>query len=257
MKKSQKLIVLGVAGAAVAAASAQPVMIQVTVENLAPTNSISYAPLRIGFGNGTFDAFNEGEAAGAAIVSVAEGGSGSAWFPAFEAAEPGAVLGTVLPDPAGALLPGQSGTAVFSVDPATNQYFSFAAMVVPSNDYFVGNDDPMAYRVLDDSGNLLIGSIAQTGGDIWDAGSEVDGPFGAAFLMGSDNGDHIDENGVVTRDFLDLDLFNGLETAAGYIFDRQFGASDEVYRISFEIVPAPGARGALAMGGLLAIRRRR
>ena len=146
---------------------------------------------------------------------------------------------------------------MFSVDPAVNQYFSFAAMVVPSNDYFIGNDDPMAYRVLDDDGSLLIGSISQTGGDIWDAGSEVDGPFGAAFLMGSDNGDHIDENGVVTRDFLDLDLFNGLETAAGYIFDRQFGASDEVYRISFEIVPAPGAMGALAMGDLLAIRRRR
>ncbi|MFG0260669.1 MAG: spondin domain-containing protein [Phycisphaerales bacterium JB041] len=257
MKLVQKLIVLGAATAAGTAASAQPVMIQVTVENLAPTNSISYAPLRVGFGNGAFDSFNEGEAAGEAIVSVAEGGSGSAWFPAFEAADPGAVLGTVLPDPAGPLLPGQSGSAVFTIDPATNQYFSFAAMVVPSNDYFIGNDDPMAYRVIDDAGNLLIGSISQTGADIWDAGSEVDGAFGAAFLMGSDNGDHIDENGVVTRDFMDLDVFNGLETAAGYIFDRQFGAGDEVYRISFEIVPAPGAMGALAMGGLLAIRRRR
>lgn len=257
MTNVQTLSALGLIVAAAGTAAAQPVMIQVTVENMAPTNSISYAPLRLGFGNGSFDGFNNGETATDAIVSVAEGGSGSAWFPAFEAADPGAVLGTVVPDPAGPLLPGQSGTAVFTIDPASNQYFSFAAMVVPSNDYFVGNDNPMAYRVIDDAGNLLINSISQTGSDIWDAGSEVDGVFGAAFLMGSDNDDHIDENGVVNFDFMDLDIFNGLETAAGYTFDRQFGANDEVYRISFEIVPAPGAAGVLAMGGLLAIRRRR
>ena len=257
MTNVRKLSVLCVAGVAATAASAQPVLIKVTVENLAPTNSVSFAPLQIGFGNGGFDAFNNGETAGDAIVSIAEGGSGSAWFPAFEAAEPDAVLGSVLPDPAGPLLPGETGTAVFSVDPSTNQFFTFASMVVPSNDYFIGNDNPAAYRVLDDDGNLLIGSISQTGADIWDAGSEVDGPFGAAFLMGSSNDDHIDENGVVGFDFMDLDVFNGLETAAGYTFDRQFGASDEVYRISFEIVPAPGALGVLAMGGLLVARRRR
>ena len=54
---------------------AAQVDVTVTIENLAPVNSVSFAPLRLGFGNGTFDAFNQGQSAGAAIVSIAEGGS--------------------------------------------------------------------------------------------------------------------------------------------------------------------------------------
>lgn len=243
--------------AAATFAAAGPVQIQVTVENLAPTNSVSFAPLRLGFHSGLFDAFDNASPASAAIISIAEGGSGSEWFPAFTAADPGATLGTVVPNPAGPLLPGQTGTAIFSVDPATNQFFSFGAMVVPSNDYFIGNDNPSAYQILDAGGNLMISSITQYGRDVWDAGSEVDGIFGAAFLAGSSNDDHIDENGVVGLDFAGLDVFNGQTTAAGYTFDRQFGADDAIYRISFALVPAPGAAGLLAMTGLAAARRRR
>ena len=95
---------------------AAPVQVKVTVENLSPTNSISFAPLRIGFHSGVFDAFNIGETATAPIISVAEGGSGADWFPAFAAADPGAVTGTVLPNPPGPLLPGATGSATFMVD---------------------------------------------------------------------------------------------------------------------------------------------
>ena len=239
------------------AAAAGPVQIQVTVENLAPANSITFAPLRVGFHRGIYDAFDQGEAPTEAIISVAEGGSGAAWFPAFAGADPTATLGTVVSDPAGPLLPGATATATFSVDPAINSYFTFAAMVVPSNDYFIGNDSATAYRLLDDDGNLLIDSITQRGRDIWDAGSEVDGTFGAAFLPGSNNDDRIGSFGTVEFDFEGLDIFNGLQTAAGYTFDRQFGADDGVYRISFAVVPAPGAAGLLALGGLVAARRRR
>src|SRR5688500_19151402 len=54
------------------------------LENLAPTNSISFAPLRFGVGSGTFDTFDAGQAAfllgqpsiaTAPIVTIAEGGS--------------------------------------------------------------------------------------------------------------------------------------------------------------------------------------
>lgn len=243
--------------ASAALSHADPVQIQVTVENLAPSNSITFAPLRVGFHRGIYDAFDQGEAPTEAIISIAEGGSGSAWFPAFGAADPTATLGTVVSDPAGPLLPGASASAVFTVDPATNRFFTFASMVVPSNDYFIGNDSATQYQLLDESGNLLIDSITQRGRDIWDAGSEVDGPFGAAFLPGSNNSDRIGSFGTVEFDFEGLDVFNGLETAAGYIFDRQFGADDAVYRISFAVVPAPGAAGLLAAGVLTAARRRR
>jgi len=251
------LALIGGPALAVASAAGAPVQIRVTVENMAPANSVAFAPLRVGFNNGTYDAFDEGSAATAPIISIAEGGSGSDWFPAFGAADPTATLGTVVPNPAGPLVPGATGTADFTVDPAVNRYFTFAAMVVPSNDYFIGNDDPTAYQILDASGNLLISSISQFGSDVWDAGSEVDGSFGAAFLMGSSNSDHVDEGGVVTRDFADLDTFNGLTTGAGYTFDRQFGANDEIYRITFEIVPAPATAGVLGLGGLVGLRRRR
>ena len=259
MKTKATMPLLALVGAALPAfgAAGQAVEVRVTVENLAPTNSVAFAPLRLGFHNGTYDAFDNGAAATAPIISIAEGGSGIDWFPAFEAADPSATLGSVFPDPAGPLLPGATGTAVFSVDPSINPYFTFASMVVPSNDYFIGNDSPTQYQLFDTKGNLQISSITQTGDDIWDAGSEVDGAFGAAFLEGSTNADRIDENGVVEFDFQDLDVFNGLTTAAGYTFDRQFGGDDAVYRISFEVVPAPSTAALAGLGGLVMTRRRR
>jgi hypothetical protein len=247
-------------------AMAGQVELRVTVENLAPTNSVSFAPLRVGFGNGTFDAFDNGQSAfllgnpdvaSAPIVSIAEGGSGSTWFPAFAAAEPNATLGTVVPDPAGPLLPGQTATTTFMVDPSTNRFFTFAAMVVPSNDVFIGNDSPTQYALFDMMGNLAISSIDQRGREIWDAGSEATDAVNAAFLVGGTNGLRTPQNGTVGFDFMGLDAFNGLETAAGYTFNRQFAADDVVYRISFEVVPAPSAVALLGMSGLVALRRRR
>ncbi len=242
-----------------AVASAGPVKIQVTVTNMAPTNSVSFAPLRVGFNNGTYDSFNNGQAAGQPIISIAEGGSGADWFPDFAANDPTATLGTIVPNPAGPLLPGQTASSIFTVDPSLNRYFTFASMVVPSNDHFIGNDDPMEYMLFDENGNLALNAISVLGLDVWDAGSEVNGVFGAAFLVGSNNDDRIAENGVVSFDFMGLDVFNGALTGGGYLFDRQFGAFDEIYRISFTIVPIP-APGAIALFGLVGIagpRRRR
>lgn len=247
-------------------AFAQPVELRVTVENLAADNDVAFAPLRVGFHNGTFDAFDnnqpafllgEPDIASAPIVSIAEGGSGSTWFPAFQAADPTATLGTVVGMPPGPLLPGASASSVFFVDPSVNSFFTFAAMVVPSNDHFIGNDSPTQYQLFDSEGNLAISSISQFGSSVWNAGSETTNPANAAFLVDGNNDLREDENGVVRFEFAELDAFNGLTTAAGYVFDRQFTGGDEIYRISFEIVPAPGTVGALAMGGLVAARRRR
>lgn len=238
-------------------ASAAPVELRVTVENLAGANDVTFAPFRVGFHNGSYDAFNNGQAAGDAIISIAEGGSGSDWFPAFQSADPTATLGSVVSNPAGPLLPGQSASAVFSIDPAVNRFFTFASMVVPSNDHFIGNDNPRQYQIFDTDGNLLIDSISQFGRQVWDAGSEVTDPANAAFLVGGVNDDRIAENGVVNFNFSELDAYNGLETAAGYIFQRRFGADDEIYRISFEVIPSPSGVAALGVAGLVAVRRRR
>lgn len=230
-------------------AQAAQVQLTVTAQNLAPANSITAAPLHLGLHSGLFDAFDLGQVAGAAIVSVAEGGSGSAWFPAFAAADPGAVLGTVLPAP---LLPGASASTSFIVDGLVNPYFTFAAMLVPSNDFFIGNDSPTAYRLFDSNGALQIGSISVLARDIWDAGSEVFDPAAAAFV--GNNNLRTPQNSVVALNFAELAAFNGLTTAAGYVFNSQLAADTEVYRISFSVsaVPEPGSV-ALMLSGLLGV----
>ncbi|MFA6046002.1 MAG: spondin domain-containing protein [Phycisphaerales bacterium] len=258
MRRSQFVVASFIALAGLATvATAQPVQLRVTVQNLAPANSVTVAPLRVGFNNGTFDAFNNGAAASAATVSIAEGGSGSDWFPAFAAADPTALLGSVVGDPAGPLLPGATASTIFTVDPSVNRFFTFGAMVVPSNDHFIGNDSPTRFELFDTFGNLNITTISQFGRDIWDAGSEVTDPINAAFLQIGTNALRTPENGVVNFNFDRLDAFNGLTTAAGYVFDRQIGANDEFYRITFEVVPAPASAGLLGLGGLVALRRRR
>ncbi|WP_291981315.1 spondin domain-containing protein [Luteitalea sp.] len=251
------LLALGLTSAAEAA----PLLVRVTIENLAPANSVSFAPLRVGFNNGTFDAFDINTPAGAAIISVAEGGSGADWFPAFAAADPTAVLGTV----GGALLPGATASADFVVDPSINQYFTFASMVIPSNDFFIGNDSPTAFRVFDNSGNVLIHTINQSGADIWDAGSEAFDPLNAAFLAIGNNDLRTPQNGSVAFDFAELAGFNGLTTAAGYTFDSQLMGTTPVYRISLEAVPVPepsawlmlmSSLGAATVARVRQIRRR-
>ncbi len=247
-------------------AQADTVSVRVTVENLAPQNSVSLAPFRFGFGNGTFDAFNNNEAAfllgfptiaDAPIVTIAEGGSGSNWFPAFTTAEPNANLGSVL-GPTGPFLPGQSNSAVFNVDD-DNRFFTFGTMVVPSNDHFLGNANPTAFEVFDASGNLILNEITENASRIWDAGSETENPLNAAFLAIGTNANRENENGVVTFNFSDLAAFNGLATAPGYLFNSGLLTSDTpVLRVSFAVVPEPASSLLAAVSvAPAALRRRR
>ncbi len=257
MRSIQRFCGIGMAvGVLPAVASATLVELRVSVQNLSPANSIAFAPLRVGFNGGVYDSFDLGSTATAPIISIAEGGSGADWFPAFAAADPTATLGTIVPSPAGPLLPGGTASAIFTVDTAVNPYFTFGSMVVPSNDYFIGNDSPTQYRLFSPSGELLIANIMQRASDIWDAGSEVDGAFGAAFIVGSNNDDRIADDGVVEFDFADLSIFDGLQTPAGYVFSSQLRADTPVYRISFEIVPEPASAGLLLLGALGLWRRR-
>jgi hypothetical protein len=256
-RRSRSAAALAVA-ACFAAFSAQAALVDVTVtvQNLVPTNGIAFAPLHLGFHGGNFDAFNLGGMATAPIISVAEGGAGGAWQAAFAAADPTATRGTV----GGLLLPGASSSLTLRVDTALNPLFTFAGMVVPSNDFFIGNDNPAEYRLFDAAGALTLQSITVRAGEIWDAGSEVFDPAAAAFVGNNDL--RTAQNSVVAFNFAELAAFNGLATGAGYTFNSGLAAGSEVYRISFEVSPVPEP-GSLAMltAGLLGVgflvRRRR
>lgn len=238
-----------------ASAHAELVNVTVTVQNLAQPTGISFARLHVGFHNGSFDAFNLGEVATTPIISVAEGGVGAAWQAAFAAADPTATRGVV----GGTLFPGVSANMTLVVDTALNPFFTFASMVVPSNDFFVGNDSPTEYRLFDAAGNLNISSITVRASEIWDAGSELFDPAAAAFV--GTGSLRRDQNSVVAFNFAELAAFNGLTTAAGYVFNSGLTADTEVYRISFGVapVPEPGTYGLMAAGllamGLYARRR--
>lgn len=242
-----------------APAQAQQRMVTVTVNNLAPTNSISFAPLHLGFHQGVFDAFNNGMTAGAGIVSVAEGGLGDVWQSDLAAADPTATRGTI----GMALTPGQSRSMSFLVNTGLNPFFTFASMVVPSNDFFIGNDNPQAFRLFDASGNLIINSINQTSSQIWDAGSELFSVAGAAFLVNGVNAVRTPQNGVVSFNFAELAQFNGEVTAAGYTFNSQLTANQPIYRIDFRsstVVPEPSTVVLLSAGLMMmafAARRKR
>jgi hypothetical protein len=234
-----RLTVLAGAVGACAAASAAQVKLTITAENLAPANSVSFAPLHYGVHIGVFDAFDIGQAAGSAITSVAEGGFGQPWLDAFAAADPTASVGVI----GAPLFPGQSYSTTVMVDTAVNPYFTFAAMALPSNDFFIGNDSPLAFRILDNDGNLLVSSIGQKANQIWDNGSEVFDPTAAAFV--GDIAQRADQNSV----------------GAGYVFESGLTAQSDIYQLSFQVaaVPEPETFAMMAAGLLVigSVARRR
>ncbi|WP_298974740.1 spondin domain-containing protein [uncultured Roseobacter sp.] len=186
---SRNLLALAVtAMGATVAFSAQATTLQITVTNNQAPGGLSITPLYTALHDGNFDAFDLGGTASPGLELIAETG-----MPSAIAAERRAIDGDsqplVLASPNGPppVQPGERVSGILEVNASEALYFTFLSMLLPSNDHFIGNDDPLAYQIFDAAGNFTGNrTINVTGAQIYDAGTEANGLEGAAFIQGVD-----------------------------------------------------------------------
>lgn len=217
------------------------VELDVTIENLAPNGGLGQSPFWVGLHNGSFDIGTRGEDAAlfAGLEELAEGGDVGPLSSRFQAEVSGGPDLTIT-SPAGfagapVFEAGETVTQSLTVnDPALHRYFSFASMIIPSNDAFIANLNERAYQLFDASGNFLgPTTITVYGRNIYDSGTEVNDPFGGA-AFSTEGGNSADENGVIRlHDGLDAFISTGLPT--GQSLQSAFGAATPIARITIGI----------------------
>ena len=147
---------IGVVALGLSTANLNAQQVDITITNL--TNGIHYTPFVIAAHDNLFHVFQVGQQATVELQALAEGGSIDGVVGLLNTA--GAV---VIENPAAGLMaPGGSATA--SMDTGTNEYLSIAAMLLPTNDAFVGLD---AWKIPQEAGTYWINLNA------YDAGTEV------------------------------------------------------------------------------------
>lgn len=196
--------------------------VRVTVENLSPTDGTLITPVWAGFHDGTFDLYNQNEAASAALERLAEDGNTGPLSALFGTAALGGVDATLLAGGAfPPFAPGASASMDFSLDrySAAQRYFSYASMVIPSNDAFIANGNPLAFPIFDPSGNFLGADFVVMGSMVLDAGTEVNDelPVNTAFLGQAAPDTGTTENGTV------MPHAGFKPVGAGGILDGSFG----------------------------------
>ncbi|QDV77492.1 Spondin_N [Planctomycetes bacterium K2D] len=241
---------------------AMAVDVRVTVTNLLGPTSSAFSPIITSAHSGAVDQFNSGSAASPGVEDVAElGATGATLITEILAQQPTAIAAPTQNAGGGfgPLLPGASQSVVLSgLDPMANRYFSYLSMFVPSNDTFIGNDSPTAIQLFDAGGAFIAGGFTLTADRLWDAGSEVNGLFGSAFIAGQSAADGADEGGVVTAaDFANgFDFYQGQTTGPGYVYASSFNADTPIISFAFEVVPEPTTAALAALLALAACLRR-
>lgn len=175
----------------------------VEIENLAPKNGTLLTPVWFGIHNGTFDSYDRGRPVSPGLESVAEDGAVDIISREFNLAGFGTVQGAVsgLKGAPGPIDAGETATFSVTVDgsAATSRYFSYASMIIPSNDFFISNGNERAHEIFDAQGNFLGADFTILGSQVLDAGSEVNDevPANTAFFGQQTPNTGVTENGVV------------------------------------------------------------
>lgn len=235
--------------------------LQVTVENLASDGGLYFTPVWTGFHDGSFDIFDAGSPASAGLEALAEDGNNSILSADFGSAN--GRLELVVNDPGGPgpglFAPGSSASAQLMVDEVANRYFSYASMLLPSNDAFFANASGLDVELFDAMGNFNgTQTIMIFGVDVWDAGTEVNDTMGAPFS--AIGGTSSDEGGLVAL-HTGLDNFIGTQLGNGDTLDSAFMGATPIAQITVTQVPEPSTYaamfGALALASVCYIKRRK
>ncbi len=224
---------LAVMSIGVGAAMASTTQLEITITNNQGDGGVFLTPLYVAFHDGGFDAFNEGEVASLGLEMLAEEGTFSPMVPGSIANERiaasapgsqgGALFGTEGFGSVGMQPPlidtGETASTIVDVNGSQNKFFNYLSMILPSNDNFIGNDDPL--RLFDDFGNFLGNqTIEVLATDVWDAGTEANNGVGLPFAVSAANTNpnavETDQFGLVSRqgDLSFLENF-GFFTPAG------------------------------------------
>lgn len=176
--------------------------VMVMIDNIAPKGGVALTPVWVGFHSGSFDSYNGGLTSLPGLERVAEDGNNSLLSSQFNDFDP-VLGGYTYIDTSGAeprsalvrtgdssdlfrqdatlggapLLPGDSALASFDLQvDGSNDFFSYASMVLPTNDFFVANGSPTAHNIgeLLRAGGSTSFFIGTPNGGVNDAGTEAE-----------------------------------------------------------------------------------
>ena len=261
---SKILCTLGVAIVSLSPApSAWSGEIQITVTNDQTAGGVALAPVWFGVQNGSFNVFSQGVRPARKLLPWPN----SATRRRFLTCLPATVRKRHFSreEACAQFLPGQSNSTILNVsDPSVDRYLSFAGMVVPSNDFFMGNATPL--QIFNSVGSFAGPVTIQVyGSDIWDSDTEQQSTTtGLTFIQGQTPGSGTQiTDGSITPFLTEpgaasfLQSITGLTTVAGYQISHEFGANTPIATIYISSVPEPSSALLLGVGAtaVLAVKR--
>ncbi len=169
--------------------------LRISVRNTSEIGGTFLTPFYFGFHDDSFDLFNVGEAASPGLEALAEDGSFGALADERVAASPDSA-GLVVAGAGGPIATQEFTSNRITVDGSVNALASFGAMILPSNDAFVGTST--ALTLFDESGAFTgAQTVVLEGSNVYDAGTELNTELDAAFINQTAPNTGVDEDGVI------------------------------------------------------------